>query len=67
MLRTSLIEARRTSKLITQGNANETIKNKIKKLSSLHSSFAFMLLHNRTLLILSALSSLFFALARRAF
>jgi hypothetical protein len=44
MLGTFLIEARITSKLNTQENANEIIKNKFKNPSSLHSSFAFMLL-----------------------
>jgi hypothetical protein len=52
MLGAFLIEARVTSKLITQKNANEIIKNKFKNPSSLHSSFAFMLLHNRSLLVL---------------
>jgi hypothetical protein len=52
MLGAFLIEARLTSKLITQENANEIIKNKFKNPSSLHSSFAFMLLHNRSLLVL---------------
>ncbi|KAH8932847.1 hypothetical protein BDL97_18G000800, partial [Sphagnum fallax] len=52
MLGAFLIEARVTSKLITQENANEIIKNKFKNPSSLHSSFAFMLLHNRSLLVL---------------
>jgi hypothetical protein len=47
-----LIEACITSKLITQENANEITKNKFKNPSSLHSSFAFMLLHNRSLLAL---------------
>ncbi len=47
-----LIETHVTSKLITQENANEIIKNKFKNPSSLHSNFAFMLLHNRSLLVL---------------
>jgi len=52
MLGAFLIEACVMSKLITQENANEIIKNKFKNPSSLHSSFAFMLLHNRSLLVL---------------
>jgi hypothetical protein len=47
-----LIEARIMSKLIAQENANEMIKNKFKNPSSLHSNFAFMLLHNKSLLML---------------
>jgi hypothetical protein len=47
-----LIKARITSKLITQQNAKEIIKNKFKNPSSFHSNFTFMLLHNRSLLAL---------------
>jgi uncharacterized protein YlaN (UPF0358 family) len=46
------IEAYVASKLITHENANEIIKNKSKNPSSLHSNLAFMLLHNRSLLVL---------------
>jgi hypothetical protein len=51
MLGAFLIEARVMNKLITQENANKIIKNKLKNPSSLHSNFAFMLLHNRSLLV----------------
>jgi hypothetical protein len=46
------IEACVASKLITHENANEIIKNKSKNPSSLRSNLAFMLLHNRSLLVL---------------
>ncbi len=52
MLGVFLIEAHVMNKLITQENANEIIKNKVLNPSSLHSNFAFMLLHNRSLLML---------------
>jgi hypothetical protein len=52
MLGVFLIEAHVMNKLITQENANEIIKNKILNPSSLHSNFAFMLLHNRSLFML---------------
>jgi hypothetical protein len=46
-----LIEAHIMSKLITQENLNEIIKNKFQNPSSLHSNFDFMLLHNKSLLV----------------
>jgi hypothetical protein len=52
MLGAFLIKAHVTNKLITQENPNEIIQNKFLNPSSLHSNFTFMLLHNRSLIVL---------------